>query len=614
VNGDELEVLRRRFPKQSAICEFLIANGGEAERSKLGEFSQSALNSLVKKGIVMRTDEEVARVVYNSLSESVSGVGEFSLTEEQRAAVGDMVCSLRSGKFSTHLLHGITGSGKTEVYIGSIREVLQSGGDAIYLVPELALTPQTVVRIRRGLPLPPSGVVVWHSGLSDGERRDAWLAMSAGRAKVVIGARSAVFAPMKNLRLIVVDEEHETTYKQGDGPRYHGRDVAVYRAKLCNALCILGSATPSIESMANAMGAKYRLNELKKRIDGRSLPRVRIVDMRYEARANWIISSPLAQLIGERLGNGEQVILFLNKRGYASSIFCNDCDYVATCPHCSTALTYHRPQNSLRCHICDHCECLPNRCPRCGSDGILQSGFGTQKVVAAVNSIFPVARVERIDSDTMGTKLGFYNALERFGGGEVDILIGTQMIAKGLDFPNVSLIGIINVDGAMNFPDFRANERVFQSIVQVSGRAGRGDKPGLVVIQTRCASSELLSMAISNDFKRFFYAEMKLRCEFSYPPYARLIRLIFAARSEPRAVHLSRAFFDHLSAQISGEFEIRGPAPAAIEKVKDYFRHSIFCFVKNVPSALAKINNSMQHFEGIRDVRISIDVDPIDCT
>ncbi|MDR1401756.1 MAG: primosomal protein N' [Puniceicoccales bacterium] len=612
LSAGECEVLQRHSPKQFLLYEFLLKSGKSSGKSELEKFSPSALSALLSKGIAGKEFEKINRIVYDAPAGGQKK--NITLTGEQRQAAEDIGKSLGEKKFCTHLLHGVTGSGKTEIYLDAIRRALVSGGDIIYLVPELALTPQTVGRIRRGIVLPAAQVVVWHSGLSEGERRDAWLAMATGEAKIVIGARSAVFAPLKNVKIIIVDEEHETTYKQAETPRYHARDVAVYRAKLLSAVCILGSATPSVESLFNVSQRKYKLNVLKNRIDGSKLPKVEIIDMRHEriSREQKIISPRLGELIGGRLEAREQIILFLNRRGYSSAVFCNNCDYVATCPHCSTSLTYHKPQNLLRCHICNYAEALPAKCPRCGGRNILQSGVGTQKLAGVIGEMFPSARAERIDSDTMSTKDNFHKILTRFGNGEIDILIGTQMISKGLDFPNVSLVGIINVDGAMNFPDFRANERVFQSIIQVAGRAGRGSKPGIVAIQTRCPNSELLRVAIENDCEKFFKSEIAMRSEFFYPPFSHIIRLIFLGRNDTKTECFAKIFSSDLEKRSESLFEVRGPSPAAMQKANDRFRFSLVCFSKNVPSALGKIRESMDSLKITRDISIVIDVDPVD--
>ncbi|MDR1890914.1 MAG: primosomal protein N' [Puniceicoccales bacterium] len=616
LSGEDLETLKRRSPKQHALYEFLLKSSGALEKSALKNFSTSAINSLVDKGIVGETFERANRSVYGNpiFAGGQNNGKKIILTAEQQDVATDIAESLAEGAFCTHLIHGITGSGKTEVYLHAMKNVLESGGDIIYLVPELTLTPQTVHRIRCGVNLPADRVVVWHSGLSEGERRDAWLAMASGEAKIVIGARSAIFAPLKNTKIIVVDEEHETTYKQAETPRYHARDVAVYRAKLCGAVCILGSATPSIESLFNASSQRYKLNVLKNRIDGSRLPKIEVVDMRHEHSSGIsnIISSRLCELIENCLENHEQTILFLNKRGYSSVVFCKNCDYVATCPHCSTSMTYHRQQNILRCHICDYIENLPTKCPKCGGYDILQSGVGTQKLMGVINALFPLAKVERLDSDTTATKDSFHKILNNFRDGKIDILVGTQMISKGLDFPNVSLVGIINVDNAMNFPDFRSNERVFQSIIQVSGRAGRGSKPGIVVIQTNFPSSNLIKLAVQNDVESFLRNELISRSEFSYPPFSHIIRLIVSGKNEVKTEFSAKKLCDDLRKQTHSPFELRGPAPAVIYKVKDRFRYSLMCFTKNTTIALEKIHKSMEVFQKTKDVTLTIDVDPVD--
>ncbi|MDR2777027.1 MAG: primosomal protein N' [Puniceicoccales bacterium] len=616
LSKEDYEILERRSPKQHALYEFLLKSNGIFEKSGLKNFSTSAINSLIDKGIVGETFERTNRIVYvdQTFGESRNHRKNVTLTVEQQNVVTNIAESLAKGEFCTHLIHGITGSGKTEVYLHAMESILKSGGDAIYLVPELTLTPQTVHRIRCGINLPAVQVVVWHSGLSEGERRDAWLAMASSEAKIVIGARSAIFAPLKNTKIIIVDEEHETTYKQAETPRYHARDVAVYRAKLCNAICILGSATPSIESLFNVSLQKYTLNTLKNRIDGSTLPRVEVVDMRHEHSAGKsnIISSRLRDLVEDRLVKHEQVILFLNKRGYSSVVFCKNCDYVATCPHCSTSLTYHRPQNVLRCHVCNYVENLPVKCPKCGGYDILQSGVGTQKLMGIICALFPLAKVERLDSDTTTTKDSFYKILNRFRDGEIDILVGTQMISKGLDFPNVSLVGIVNIDNAMNFPDFRSNERVFQSIIQVSGRAGRGNKPGIVVIQTNFPSSDLVQLAVQNDVESFFRNELTARSEFFYPPFSHIVRLIFSGKNEVKTEFLAKKICEDLRKQSRGLFELRGPAPAVIYKVKDRFRFSLMCFSKSVATVLEKIYESMGIFKSAKDATWTIDVDPVD--
>lgn len=608
---DVCESLKKKTPEQYRLGKFLIDLGKQILKKELKNFSSAALKALERKCLVKIEHKILDRTRCYDEFFHCDYIKEKNVifSKEQLVVADDIRDSIASKSFHVHLLNGVTGSGKTEVYLCGIRNVLSEGGDVIYLVPELSLTPQTVSRIRKNLRIDSDQIVVWHSGLSDGERRDAWLSIASGRAKVVIGARSAIFSPLKNVRLIIVDEEHETTYKQEENPRYNARDVAVYRSKLCNAVCVLGSATPSVESMYNASIGKYKSNKILHRVDGSKMPDVEIVDMRYEKKK--VLSQRLIDLIDSRLQKKEQSILFVNKRGFASVVFCNSCDYVATCPHCSTSLTYHKNKDLLCCHLCDYVECFPKKCPKCGGGDLLQSGIGTQKVVNAVQSIFPYAKVERMDSDAMTTKDCFYKTLDKFGNGEIDILVGTQMISKGLDFPNISLVGIINIDNAINFPDFRSNERAFQSIVQVSGRAGRGNKDGIVVVQTHCAESQLIKIAINGDVDLFFKNEIKSREEFLYPPFSRIIRIIFSGHSERKTAAFANMFYNDLCSRSNGMFEVRSVSPAIIQKKSDRYRYSIFCFTKSVYVALASINATKSLISN-KDIRVIVDVDQLD--
>jgi len=444
------------------------------------------------------------------------------LNQEQTTVVDEITGSLEAEKFGVTLLHGVTGSGKTEVYLRAIDTALKAGGGVIFLVPEVALTPQTVARLRARLEAiaPDHQCVVWHSHLSEGERLDGWLALATGEARIVVGARSAVFAPVRHLRLIVVDEEHEPAYKQDETPRYHGRDVAVMRAKLNRAVCLLGSATPSLESYANAQAGKYRLLQLLQRVDARKLPQIDIVDLRVEAmrqRGSTSLSRQLVDAMHARLARREQTILFINRRGYSSSMLCTKCGHVEECLHCSIAMTYHRTDETLRCHLCADTRPAPARCPKCGAPEIRWRGLGTQRVEEAVRRVLPRARVERMDTDTMGKKNRFREILGEFRTGKIDVLVGTQMIGKGLDFPNVTLVGLIDADISMHIPDFRANERTFQLLVQVAGRAGRGDRAGEVVVQTFTPKAEAIQFSRHADYAGFAEAELKIRRAFSLP-------------------------------------------------------------------------------------------------
>ncbi|MDR3274262.1 MAG: primosomal protein N' [Puniceicoccales bacterium] len=611
----EINILKVRSPKQYEIYSKIIE--ASSNRSEiLKHCSPSALKALIDKDIVGEIFEPISRIDYqDKFGHDDPKKYNIKLTKEQTDAVESICSSLDGSKFKTHLLHGITGSGKTEVYIKAIDHALELGGDVIMLIPELALTPQTVGRIRNGIEISEKSsknakVLVWHSGLSEGERRDAWLALSNGDAKIVIGARSAIFAPLKNVKLIIVDEEHESTYKQSEAPRYHARDVAVYRAKLNNAVCVLGSATPSLESFFNAQNKKYHLNLLSNRVDGSVLPTVEVVDMRDENPRN-IISAALNTLIIDRLDKREQVILFLNRRGYATIVLCKQCNYVAQCPRCSLSLTYHRDKRSMLCHLCGYEEPLPERCPICGNFDIIRRGLGSQKLEQITAEQFPMARVARIDSDTMTGKNGFKRVLSDFRQGKIDILIGTQMIAKGLDFPNISLVGIIGIDGTINFPDFRSAERAFQLIVQVSGRAGRGDKRGHVIVQTRNPQSYVIQLAKAHRFQDFISSELANRAEFMYPPYRHVIRVVLMCANEDIVKACSVELQKHMK-QHCQTAEIRLPTPSILAKINEKFRYTIVIFSTKPSHDGAQIAEAMRTFKHPKSMDVVIDVDPTD--
>ena len=486
---EEAAALAKRAPAQAKVYDFLRVQPRPVLKSLAIErmgVSAAAISGLVTRGLLREESRRVERIAYaddHAAGEHVAAQP-HALNGEQQAAVDALAVALKEEKFGVQLLFGVTGSGKTEVYLRAIHEALEAGGGVAFLVPEVALTPQTVARLRSRLEAiaPGHKAVVWHSMLSEGERLDGWLALATGEARVVVGARSAVFAPVQNLRLIVVDEEHEPAYKQDETPRYHGRDTAIYRAKLCGALCLLGSATPSLETWANASVGKYGLLTLTQRIDDRKLPFIDVVDMKVEAMRQRggvaTLSRRLVDAMLGRLAKKEQIILFINRRGYSSAMQCRKCGHVEECPHCSVSMTYHRTDETLRCHLCGHQRNAPDRCPSCVSPEIKWRGTGTQRVEESVRRVLPKARIERIDTDTMQKKNRFREVLSAFRAGRIDILIGTQMIAKGLDFPNVTLVGLVDADLSMHVPDFRANERTFQLLVQVAGRAGRATGRG----------------------------------------------------------------------------------------------------------------------------------------
>lgn len=619
----ELEKFRRRAKKQAELYDFLKTNAPKKFPRAALPFSPSVIDALILAGLAREEISTKRRLAYDDDFEGGARGNAVAslppeLNAEQRAALDSIRASLSQKKYKTHLLHGVTGSGKTEVYIGAIRDVLASGGSAIFLVPEVALTPQTVERLRVRLADCATQIVVWHSNLSDGERFDAWTAAARGDARIVVGARSAIFAPMKNLRLIVVDEEHEPSFKQGETPLYHGRDVAVFRAKLCDAVCVLGSATPSLESFYNAKNGKYILNRIEKRVDDRAFPQMKIIDMRREIlhapAGQTTFSRPLIDALRERLERGEQSILFLNRRGYSRALICPDCGYVATCPHCSAPMTYHRAEELMRCHLCDHVEPAAARCPVCGSTNIRKRGFGTQRAEEILKTIFPDAVAVRLDADTMAKKNEFRKILGDFRAGKINILLGTQMIAKGLDFPRVTLAGILDADLSLHVPDFRAAERTFQLLVQVAGRAGRGDLEGEVFVQTFTPSAAPIQYAKRADFDGFLDDELARRKEFGYPPLRHVVRHVFRGEN---AAHVEEtadrwAEFVEADAASRGLFEIRGPAPCPTEKIQDNYRFHIWYFCENVVRAVAELVRLRAAFPWSRDVVDILDVDPAD--
>lgn len=625
LSPEELEKLRRRAKKQAALYEFL------AEKKKLSpddagtprsalNCSAAVANALILAGIAEEKIFTKSRLAYDDDFEGSARGNAVAalppeLNAEQKTALASISASLDEKKFRTHLLHGVTGSGKTEVYIGAIRRVLAEGGSAIFLVPEVALTPQTVERLRSRLADCETQIVVWHSNLSAGERYDAWMEMARGNARLLVGARSAIFAPLRNLRLIVVDEEHEPSFKQSETPFYHGRDVAVFRAKLCDAVCVLGSATPSLESFYNARIGKYVLDRIEKRVDDRAFPPMKIIDMRREilhANGQTTFSRPLIDALRKRLERREQSILFLNRRGYSRAMICPDCGHVITCPHCSVPLTYHRAESLLRCHLCDHVEPAATRCPACGSQQIRKRGFGTQRAEEILGQLFPDAVAVRLDADTMAKKNDFRKILGDFRAGKIDILLGTQMIAKGLDFPRVTLAGILDADLSLHVPDFRAAERTFQLLVQVAGRAGRGDLEGEVLVQTFTPSAAPIQFAKRADFDEFLEDELERRREFGYPPLRHVIRHLFRGNNAASVEGTADRWAEFLETAAPGLCEIRGPAPCPTEKIQDNYRFHIWYFCENVvrvSSRIAELRRTFPFPENVIDI---LDVDPVD--
>jgi len=618
---EELALLMKRAPQQARLYRFLAQQfkpqGRGLVLKRLG-MTAAVSAALVKRGVLREENRRVDRVAYEddwAHGELVASQP-HALNGEQAAAVEALAGSLAAEKFSVSLLHGVTGSGKTEVYLRAVDAALKAGGGVVYLVPEVALTPQTVARLRSRLEAiaPGHRVVVWHSHLSEGERLDGWLALATGEARVVVGARSAVFAPVRQLQLIVVDEEHEPAYKQDETPRYHGRDVAVMRAKLNGAVCLLGSATPSLESYANAQAGKYRLLQLLQRVDDRKLPHIDIVDLRIEAmrqRTLPALSRKLVDAMRGRLDRREQTILFINRRGYSSSMLCTKCGHVEECTHCSIALTYHRTDETLRCHLCGDTRPAPLRCPQCGAPEIRWRGLGTQRVEEAVRRVLPRARIERMDTDAMAKKNRFRQILGDFRAGRIDVLVGTQMIGKGLDFPNVTLVGLIDADISMHIPDFRANERTFQLLVQVAGRAGRGDRAGEVIVQTFTPQAGAVQFSRQADYAGFAESELKMRRDFHYPPYRHLIHHLFRGPNPEKLKFFAEQWAKQVEREFGDRLELRGPSPSPIEKIKDEYRWQLWYFCASATKVVPRLAELRAKFAWPDDLTQVLDVDPV---
>ena len=537
-------------------------------------------------------------------------VERLPLTADQSRAL-DSVCNARG--FYPMLLHGVTGSGKTEIYMRAAEHFLERGKTSLILVPEIGLTPQLTDRFAARFP---GKIAILHSALTKRQRIDEWLRIRAGETPIVIGTRSAVFAPLQNLGMIVVDEEHETSYKQEDVPRYHARDTAVMRAKLSNAAVILGSATPSMESFHNSQRAKYLRIPLTTRVEDRELPDVQIVNMREEYAAQGkqvVLSQRLLQALFTRLERQEQTMILLNRRGFAAFLLCRKCGFTFQCNSCSVALTYHRSIDKLLCHYCGLARRPPSRCPECDSEYIHYLGEGTERLEAEVRQLFPEARIGRLDRDTMRHIRDYERVLGGFRKGEIDVLVGTQMIAKGHDFPRVTLVGVIGADAPLALPDFRAAERTFQLLTQVAGRSGRGDQPGEVVIQSYFPDHYTFQLAVKQRFEDFYGQESRYRRAMFYPPFASLAGIMVTDRDPARAAGLARQIAEFLDSQRSNAIRILGPAPAPLERIKRVHRHQLL-IKSSSRSTLHGILDRLQAYieeKKIGATRVIIDVDPV---
>jgi primosomal protein N' (replication factor Y) (superfamily II helicase) len=618
IANEELEKLRRRAPRQAELLEAILRLEAPIRASQLlrqTSLDNQTLRALEKRGLVELREEAVVRDPH--ADEQFVATSNLILNQEQTHALKEIIQALDSPEKSRPiLLHGVTGSGKTEIYLQAIRAVLERECTAIVLVPEISLTPQTVERFKGRFADMQDAVAVLHSHLSEGERHDEWHKIHSGRARIVIGARSAIFAPLKNLSLIVVDEEHETTYKQEEAPRYHARDVAIVRAKIEKCVVVLGSATPSLESYHNAAIGKYRLVTLTRRIDEKQMPLMRIVDLRQERRkgkAATILSEKLRAAIADRMEKREQTILFLNRRGFSTSLLCSNCGEARNCPNCSVALTFHRHPavaGRLSCHLCGHTAAVPKKCPACGKDALIYAGFGTEKVEATVSQIFPKATVRRMDADSMTRKEAYRETLRNFRTGNIDILVGTQMIAKGLHFPNVTLVGIINADLALHLPDFRAGERTFQLLTQVAGRAGRGETSGEVFVQTYTPFSPSIQFARHHDFAGYFQQELEFRERCDFPPFKHAILITVRSAHEARAKLSAETLKRRLKEALREEFILGDATPAPLEKLQGQFRFHILIRGEAIMRLSRLVRETLDKLPFPEDVAVIVDVDP----
>ncbi len=576
-----------------------------------GRTSSSPVRTLERQGLIQIEKQRVPEEEPFALGDAGEGrETPHEPTPAQQTAIAAVTGALEAGSFQSLLLLGVTGSGKTEVYLRAIRVCRDQGRQAIVLVPEIALTPQTVMRFQARFPR----VAVLHSAMTEAQRAKSWREIRAGQADIVIGPRSAVFAPVPRLGLLILDEEHETTFKQQNTPRYHARDVGLVRARASDAVVVLGSATPSLETYRHALEGRYGLLRLPTRVAGRQLPTVRIVDLksseeRPQGRGH--LSRTLEVRMREALGSGGQVILLQNRRGYATSVACTRCGFVIDCERCDVALTYHRSDRVAMCHLCGHEKRVPSHCPDCALPGLKYRGVGTQTVEEEIISRFPDVRIARMDSDVMSTREAYEEVLSRFGAGEVDVLVGTQMIAKGLDFPGVTLVGIISADTSLALPDFRAAERTFALLAQVAGRAGRGDRDGRVVIQSRLPQHPAILRAAEQDYEAFATKELEEREQFGYPPYARLLRVVVRGPKEAAVLERATKLRDIAVAQATTAATVLGPATPSIARVQGQYRQHLLIKAPT-PREIAVIVRALRKAPRPRGrVEEFLDVDPV---
>ncbi|NHM29741.1 primosomal protein N' [Neobacillus terrae] len=609
---DEIGSLPARASKQKEVLEHFLQNSKPVELRKLisaHQFSASSIRGLVSRGLLAEKEMEVYRDPYEN--RTFERTNPFVLTEEQQNAILPILEANQAEKHEVFLLYGVTGSGKTEIYLQSIQDVMEKGKEAIMLVPEIALTPLMVNRFKGRFG---DQVAVLHSGLSAGEKYDEWRKIQRKEVKVVVGARSAVFAPFENLGLIIIDEEHETSYKQEEMPRYHARDVAIERARNYQCPVILGSATPSLESFARAQKGVYHLLNLPNRMNQQSLPSVEIIDMREELRQGnrSMFSKVLLEKLRDRVEKGQQTVLFLNKRGHSSFVMCRDCGYVLNCPHCDISLTYHRATQRMKCHYCGFEDHVPLNCPDCLSEHIRFFGTGTQKVEDELGKIMPEAKVIRMDVDTTSRKGSHERLLRDFQDGKAEILLGTQMIAKGLDFPNVTLVGVLTADTMLHLPDFRSSEKTFQLLTQVSGRAGRHTLPGEVVIQTYSPEHYSVELAGQQDFDLFYKQEMMVRKLHKYPPFYYIALVTVSHENLMAAVSTTEKITNYIRNHVSEDAVVLGPVASPIPRINDRYRYQCLIKYKREPELGTTLKYVLDRFqtESNGGLQVSVDVNP----
>ncbi|MCC6444800.1 MAG: primosomal protein N' [Armatimonadetes bacterium] len=609
-----IEQIERSAPKQAAILKECLAFGdrfvAQVAIARRAGVNPKVVSSLIEKGLL---EQGIVEIRKEALQAATTGQAAPVLSPDQRKASQRIRSCLYSGKPRFLLLHGVTGSGKTEIYLRAIEEARRQGKQSIVLVPEISLTAQTLAIFSRRFG---PDVAVWHSKLSTGERHSEWQRARRGEAAVILGARSAVFAPFPKLGLIILDEEHETSYKQDSVPRYDTRQVALERARLTGSTVVFGSATPAVESFYAASTGAYDLLSLKNRIAGREMPPVRVLDLRQENqnRPASVFGACLEDAVRTCLGRGEQAILFLNRRAYSTFQLCRDCGFTARCPHCSVTLKYHLAARRLECHHCDHYEAAHAKCPKCGGERIKQFGIGTERVEEESRVRFPDARILRMDRDTTGSKRAYEDIYRAFHNGEADILIGTQMVAKGFDFPKVTLVGVISADVAINLPDFRSGERTFQLLTQVSGRAGRAELPGEVIVQTFSPEHYAVQAASRHDYLEFYNQEIAFREELRYPPFSRLVNIVVSDTLDERADARTRLLCERIrkaAREVPQWMEVLGPTHAPLAKLRGKYRwHFIMKAAHDAP-VQALLEEVTDQYSADDLAGVSIDVDAV---